>query len=171
MLTANSSPLKSGNNPIDAGPIYAGLIDADLLMSRPFWVLLGINRAWHQLGRYQLGWLQLGRHQLGRHQSGRHQSADINRGWFSLCINLHEYWGLVSAKKSNAKSNKMTFNMLLAQAWVLNWFFTLVILDYLSRFLVFKPVSKQSLSQKHVENHFVAFCVAFLGRGQASGFM
>ena len=78
MLTANSSPLKSGNNPIDAGPIYAGLIDADLLMSRPFWVLLGINRAWHQLGRYQLGWLQLGRHQLGRHQLGWHQSASIS---------------------------------------------------------------------------------------------
>ena len=114
---------------------------------------------------------QSGRHQLSRHQSGQHQSADINRGWFILCFNLHEYWGLVSAKKSNAKSNKMTFNMLLAQAWFLNWFFTLVILDYLSRFLVFKPVSKQSLSQKHVENHFVAFCVAFLGRGQASGFI
>ena len=95
MLTANSSPLKSGNNPIDAGPTYAGLIDADLLMSRPFWVLLGINRAWHQLGRYQLGWLQLGRHQLGRHQlgwhqSGRHQSPGINQGWFMRAVYSHK---------------------------------------------------------------------------------
>ena len=41
---------------------------------------------------------------------------------FFFLHNLHDDCGLASAKKSNADSKKMVFNMFLAQALLLNWF-------------------------------------------------
>ena len=70
MLTANSSPLKSGNNrPIDAGPIYTGLIDADLLMSGPFvsfWASIGPGFNWVGINWVGINWVGINRVGINR---------------------------------------------------------------------------------------------------------